>query len=75
MEATASAGSGGEWAERTYEAMAPVYDDFTAHHDYEGWIADLLKALERHGLRGKRLLDVGCGTGKSSCQCCRVAGR
>ena len=27
--------------ERTYEAMAPVYDDFTAHHDYEGWIADL----------------------------------
>jgi SAM-dependent methyltransferase len=45
--------------------MAPVYDDFTAHHDYEGWIADLLKALEEHGLRGERLLDVGCGTGKS----------
>ncbi|HEY6550248.1 MAG TPA: class I SAM-dependent methyltransferase [Solirubrobacterales bacterium] len=61
----ASAGTGGEWAERTYEAMAPVYDDFTAHHDYEGWIADLLKALERHGLQGRRLLDVGCGTGKS----------
>lgn len=60
-----SAGTGGEWAERTYEAMAPVYDDFTAHHDYEGWIADLLKALERHGLQGQRLLDVGCGTGKS----------
>jgi SAM-dependent methyltransferase len=65
VEATASAGTGGEWAERTYEAMAPVYDDFTAHHDYEGWIADLLKPLERHGLQGKRLLDVGCGTGKS----------
>jgi SAM-dependent methyltransferase len=45
--------------------MAPVYDDFTAHHDYEGWIVDLLKVLERHGLRGRRLLDVGCGTGKS----------
>jgi SAM-dependent methyltransferase len=45
--------------------MAPVYDDFTAHHDYEGWLADLLVALERHGLQGKRLLDVGCGTGKS----------
>ncbi len=65
MEFTASAGTGGESAERTYEAMAPVYDDFTAHHDYEGWLADLLKALEPHGLRGKRLLDVGCGTGKS----------
>jgi SAM-dependent methyltransferase len=65
VEVTASAGRGGEWAERTYEAMAPVYDDFTAHHDYEGWIADLLKVLEHHGLQGKRLLDVGCGTGKS----------
>lgn len=65
MAAAASAGTGGEWAERTYEAMAPVYDDFTAHHDYEGWITDLLKALDRHGLQGKRLLDVGCGTGKS----------
>lgn len=61
----ASAGTGGESAERTYEAMAPVYDDFTAHHDYESWLADLLKALELHGLQGKRLLDVGCGTGKS----------
>ena len=56
---------GGDAAERTYEAMAPVYDDFTAHHDYDGWLADLLAALERHGLRGRRLLDVGCGTGKS----------
>lgn len=48
-----------------YEAMAPIYDDFTAHHDYEGWLTDLLKVLERHRLTGHRLLDVGCGTGKS----------
>jgi SAM-dependent methyltransferase len=65
VEATTSVDTGGDWAERTYEAMAPVYDDFTAHHDYEGWLADLLVALEADGLRGKRLLDVGCGTGKS----------
>ncbi len=65
MAAAASTGTGGDWAERTYEAMAPVYDDFTAHHDYDGWLADLLKVLEQHGLQGKRLLDVGCGTGKS----------
>jgi SAM-dependent methyltransferase len=65
MQAIPAMETGGEWAEQTYEAMAPVYDDFTAHHDYEGWIADLLKALEQHGAQGKRLLDVGCGTGKS----------
>ncbi len=57
--------SGGDWAQRTYEAMAPVYDDFTAHHEYDLWTADLLKLLERRGLQGRRLLDVACGTGKS----------
>jgi SAM-dependent methyltransferase len=45
--------------------MAPVYDDFTAHYESDEWIADLVKALERRDLQGKRLLDVGCGTGKS----------
>jgi len=64
MESTA-AGSRGDWALDTYQAMAPVYDDFTAHHDYEGWLTDLLKILEANGLTGKRLLDVACGTGKS----------
>lgn len=48
-----------------YEAMAPVYDDFTAHHDYEGWLTDLLAILKSHGLTGRRLLDLACGTGKS----------
>ncbi len=56
---------GDEGAELAYEAIAPVYDDFTAHYDSEGWLSDLLATLERYGLSGKRLLDVGCGTGKS----------
>jgi SAM-dependent methyltransferase len=52
-------------AEVAYEAIAPAYDEFTAHHDYEAWTSSLVEVLEEHGLRGNRLLDVGCGTGKS----------
>jgi SAM-dependent methyltransferase len=65
MTISTASETGGEFAQRTYEAMAPVYDDFTAHHEYDAWIPDLLRLLERHGLRGNRLLDVACGTGKS----------
>jgi SAM-dependent methyltransferase len=63
MEAGTKPGS--QWAEEAYEAIAPVYDDFTSHHDYELWLGNLLPELERHGLNGNRLLDVGCGTGRS----------
>jgi SAM-dependent methyltransferase len=52
-------------ARATYEAMAPIYDIFTAHYDDELWIGELLSALKRSGLSGERLLDVACGTGKS----------
>lgn len=65
MSVITSGETGGDWAQRTYEAMAPVYDDFTGHYESEAWIADLVKALEHRGLQGKRLLDVGCGTGTS----------
>lgn len=65
MEGAAAVRSGSQWAEHAYEAIAPVYDDFTAHHDYELWLGNILPKAHSHGLRGRRLLDVGCGTGKS----------
>src|SRR6476659_3724746 len=46
------------WAEIAYEAIAPAYDDFTAHHDYDLWLGELLPKLEKHGIPGRRLLDV-----------------
>lgn len=48
-----------------YDRTAAVYDRFTAHHDYELWIGNLLPALARRGLHHGRLLDVACGTAKS----------
>jgi SAM-dependent methyltransferase len=49
----------------TYEALAPVYDGLTAHHDYDRWLAILEGLARRHGMRGDRVFDVACGTGKS----------
>lgn len=52
-------------AELAYEAIAPVYDDFTAHHNYRLWVGALLELGAANGLRGDTVLDVACGTGKS----------
>jgi len=52
-------------AEAAYEAIAPVYDAFTADYDYALWLGNVLPKLESRGIAGRRLLDVACGTGKS----------
>ena len=52
-------------ARATYEVLAPYYDDFTADHDYDSWTRSLEALARDCGLRGRRLLDVACGTGKS----------
>src|SRR5215208_2984480 len=60
-----SASSMGGSASAAYDALAPFYDRFTAHHDYELWTGGLLELARAHGLAGNRVLDAGCGTGKS----------
>jgi SAM-dependent methyltransferase len=52
-------------AAAAYDALAPAYDELTSHHRYEEWTRDLERLALAHGLSGRRLLDVGCGTGKS----------
>src|SRR4051812_11151842 len=48
-----------------YDGLAPHYDAFTEGYAHDRWVDALEKLAQRHGLRGRRLLDVACGTGKS----------
>lgn len=52
-------------AKAAYDALASDYDDFTRDYRYERWTGTLLAKAEEMGLKGKRLLDVACGTGLS----------
>ena len=49
-----------------YDALAPAYDLLTGGHDHAAWAAQLEELAQRAGLSGRRLLDVGCGTGSSA---------
>jgi SAM-dependent methyltransferase len=49
-----------------YESCARYYDLLTADYDHEGWLATIDALAVRHGFRGRRVLDVACGTGKST---------
>lgn len=48
-----------------YDTLAPAYDLLTSDYAYERWLAGLEGLARSHGLRGRRVLDVACGTGKS----------
>lgn len=49
-----------------YDRLASAYDAFTGGGDYGAWAAGLLRELARHGLRGGRAVEVGCGTGRTT---------
>src|SRR3954447_21632708 len=48
-----------------YELLAPFYDLYTDKYGHDRWLASIEAIALEHGLRGSRLLDIGCGTGKS----------
>lgn len=52
-------------AAAAYDAFAPFFDSLTEHADFEWWWSALLPLAEQAGLAGRRVLDVGCGTGAS----------
>jgi SAM-dependent methyltransferase len=56
---------GAATAREAYDDLAPAYDLLTADYPYERWLAILEGLAREHGLRGDRVLDVACGTGKS----------
>jgi SAM-dependent methyltransferase len=53
-------------AASAYDVLAPHYDAFTAGYAYERWIAAIEMRAAALGLRGRRALDLACGTGNST---------
>lgn len=51
-------------SERLYTEYPELYDAIQSDWDYERDVAFLLGVLERHAVDGRRLLEIGCGTGE-----------
>src|SRR5215208_525960 len=60
-----SSGDAATAARGAYDALAPKYDLLTAGYAHESWLAAIEALADEHGLSGRRVLDVACGTGKS----------
>jgi SAM-dependent methyltransferase len=52
-------------ASTAFDLLAPLYERFTAGHDVPAWTSQLEALARAAGLTGRRVLDVGCGTGAS----------
>jgi SAM-dependent methyltransferase len=52
-------------SEAAYDPIASGYDLLTADWPYQDWLEAIERVARDHGLRGDRVLDAACGTGKS----------
>ena len=49
-----------------YDRLAPYYDEFTCGYAHAEWVAAIERRAVKLGLRGRRAIDIACGTGKST---------
>jgi SAM-dependent methyltransferase len=50
----------------TYEKFALLYDELMRDVPYDDWISFINKSALQYGIKEKRFLDLGCGTGEIS---------
>lgn len=46
-----------------FSEFAQVYDAFMHYIDYPGWVRYICEILDLYNIKGKKLLDLACGTG------------
>jgi SAM-dependent methyltransferase len=51
------------WKAAVYSNLALLYDSLMQDVDYRRWAAYLQQLIQRYAAPGRRLLDLGCGTG------------
>ncbi|MGV9355426.1 class I SAM-dependent methyltransferase [Streptomyces misionensis] len=59
-------------AQDFYRGLGEFYDTITRVQEYPRWARLYRDLLERHTAPGRRLLDLGCGTGKSALELARL---